>query len=111
MMRPGRLDAKIYVPLPDAAARYRLLELYVAARPLADDVDLAALCDRLDGYSGADIASIAERAARNAFLESIDGGEARTINMGDLLTVLEHIRPSVSKSELARFERFAVSGE
>ena len=40
MLRPGRLDSKVYVPLPDGPARYKMLEIYLASRPLADDVDL-----------------------------------------------------------------------
>src|SRR5262249_10660975 len=55
IMRPGRFDAKIYVPLPDEPARYRLLELYLAKRPLADDIVLSDLARVLDGFSGADI--------------------------------------------------------
>ncbi len=106
MMRPGRLDARIYVPLPDAPARFKLLEIYLSKRPLADDVDFGALCDRLEGYSGADIASIAEQAARNAFLESIAGQKARAISMADVLQVLGSTRPSVRPADLARFERF-----
>ena len=46
ILRPGRLDAKIYVGLPDAPALFRLLEIYFGDRPLADDVDFGELCER-----------------------------------------------------------------
>lgn len=110
MMRPGRLDARIYVPLPDAPARYKLLEINLARRPLAADVDLGKLCDRLEGYSGADIANIAEQAARAAFLESIAGKDSRPITMADILLVIEAAQPSVKKADLDRFERFMETG-
>jgi transitional endoplasmic reticulum ATPase len=111
MMRPGRFDALIYVPLPDAPARYRLLELYlVDKRPIGGDVDLGRLCDTLDGYSGADIRNIAERAARLPFMEAVGGNEPRAITMQDLLTVIEQTPPSVRMKDLTRFEEFLRRG-
>ena len=115
MMRPGRLDARIYIPLPDELARYRLLELYLDPdkRPLADDVDLGALTDRLVGYSGADIKNIAERAARLPFMEAIASGDpdsARPIMMKDVVSVIGATAPSVKPSDLTRYEQFAGHG-
>lgn len=107
MMRPGRLDAKIYVPLPDAAARFKLLEMYLGKRPLADDIDLNRLVDLTAGYSGADIKAVAERSARRPFLESIAGGEPRNILMADVLAVLETTPPSVSPKDCEKFSQWA----
>lgn len=111
MMRPGRLDARILVPLPDAPARFKLLEIYMGKRPLAEDVDFGVLCDKLDGYSGADIANVAEQAARFAFMESIAGKDNRPITMKDVLQVIEATLPSVRPSDLVRYERFTQSGQ
>ena len=111
MMRPGRLDSKIYVPLPDAAARFRLLEIYLGKRPLNDDVDFAQLVERTDGYSGADIKAIAERSATRPFLESVGGAQPRTINIADVLAVIEQVPPSVNKRDVAKFEQWAAGGE
>jgi transitional endoplasmic reticulum ATPase len=107
VMRPGRFDAKIYVPLPDAPARHKMLEMYLASKPLADDVDLGVWCDRLAGYSGADIKNIAERAAAIPFVESVRGQEPRPIGAADLQAVIEQTPPSVRNQDLARFEQFA----
>ena len=106
VMRPGRLDAHIYVPLPDGPARYRLLEIYLSERPLADEVDFGALCDSLDGYSGADIRNIAERAARRPFLESVKGAQPRSICQADITAVIDETLPSVNPQDLTRFEKF-----
>lgn len=111
MMRPGRMDARIYVPLPDGPARYRLLEIHLGTRPLADDVDLGALCDRLEGYSGADIKNVAERAAARPFLEAVGGAEARAITMADIEAVIAETSPSVLPKDLERYEAFAGTGE
>jgi transitional endoplasmic reticulum ATPase len=107
MLRPGRLDAKIYVGLPDSPARFRLLEIHFGNRPLADDMDFGELCDLLDGYSGADIRSVAQQAAQPAFLDAIAGKQARAVTMKDVLEVIEATPPSVQASSLIRYERFA----
>ncbi|MBI4717635.1 MAG: ATP-binding protein [Planctomycetes bacterium] len=111
MLRPGRMDAKVYVPLPDAPARYKLLEIHFTGRPLADDVDLGALCDRLEGFSGADIKNIAQQAAQRPFLEAVAGGEARPIAMKDIVAEIEANPPSVHPSDLTRYEKFAETGK
>ncbi len=112
MLRPGRFDSRIHIPLPDGPARYRLLEMYlIENRPVADDVDLGRLCDTLDGYSGADIKSIADRAAALPFMEAVGGGESRPIGMADVLKVIGESQPSVNKADLVRFSRFEQTGE
>ncbi len=107
MLRPGRLDAKVYVGLPDAPARFKLLEIHFGNRPVADDVDFAELCDRLHGYSGADVKAIAQEAAERPFLEAIGGGQARPISRVDILGVIERTPPSVNPASLIRYEKFA----
>ncbi len=111
MMRPGRLDAKVYVPLPDAEARFKLFEIYLGDRPLDDDVDFAKLVAVTDGYSGADIRAIAARSASRPFLESVNGGEPRNINMADILAVIEAMPPSVSPKDVRKFEQWANAAE
>ena len=110
MLRPGRLDSRIYVGLPDAPARFKLLEIHLAGRPLAADVDFGVLCDRLRGYSGADIKNIAIQAAQKPFLEAIGGGEPRPIAMTDLREVIDRTGPSVHPSDLIRYEKFTENG-
>ncbi len=107
MMRPGRLDARVYVPLPDPAARFRLWEIYLGKRPLADDVDFAVLAERSAGFSGADIKAMAERAAVAAFLESVNGAEPRNINQADVLAALTSTAPSVSPRDCVKYEEWS----
>jgi len=111
MLRPGRFDALIYVGLPDAPARYKLLEIHLGDRPLADDVDLGRLCDLLDGYSGADIKSVTQRAASIPFMASIGGEQPRPIGMQDLVTVIEATPRSVHEADLVRFRKFVETGK
>jgi transitional endoplasmic reticulum ATPase len=106
MLRPGRLDEKVYVGLPDAPARRKVLELNLKEIPLAGDVDLDALSKRLDGYSGADIAYLCRKTAEQMFLESVKESGERPIAQADFARVLEKLRPSVNPADLERFRKF-----
>src|SRR3954462_6006637 len=53
VLRPGRFDEKVYIPLPDLPARRKMLEIYLSRRPLAEEIDLDAVARQLEGYSGA----------------------------------------------------------
>jgi transitional endoplasmic reticulum ATPase len=111
VMRPGRFDTRVYVGLPDAPARFKLLEIHLGDRPVADDVDLGALCDALDGYSGADIKAICQQAAQAAFMDALGGAEGRAITHRDLAGIIAANRPSVRPADLVRFEKFMATGD
>lgn len=108
MLRPGRLDAKVYVPLPDPAARFRLFEMYLGKRPLSDDVNFADLVARTEGYSGADLKAVCERAATRPFLEAVAGAAPRDIAQADVLAVIAETPPSVSRRDC---EKYAAWGQ
>jgi transitional endoplasmic reticulum ATPase len=110
IMRPGRFDSKIHVPLPDEPALHRLLEIYLGKRPLAEDVDFGELVQHLNGYSGADIKAIAAKAATIPFMDAVGGGQPRPIGVQDILGVIDEMGPSVRKQDLLRFEQFATAG-
>jgi transitional endoplasmic reticulum ATPase len=63
LLRPGRLERVIEVPMPDRAARREILKVHAAGKPLAADVDLDAVADRLEGYTGSDIEAVVREAA------------------------------------------------
>jgi len=108
VLRPGRFDEKIYIPPPDQAARRRLLELSLQHRPVADNVDLDALATRLEGYSGADITYLCDRAATIPFLKTVasanDQDEQITAKIFD--DVIAATPPSISQEMLRRFEQW-----
>ena len=62
ILRPGRFDRLIEVPEPDAEGRARILEIHTGEMNVADDVDVYTVAADLEGYSGADIASLATEA-------------------------------------------------
>ncbi len=106
MLRPGRLDEKVYVGLPDLAARRRILELNLKDIPLCEDVDLDALAKRLDGFSGADVSYLCRKVAEQTFLESVELSSERPVAAADFQRVLKTLGPSVSAADLERFRKF-----
>ncbi|SMO48167.1 proteasome-activating nucleotidase Pan2 [Halorubrum cibi] len=62
ILRPGRFDRLIEVPEPDTEGRERILEIHSQEMNVADDVDVSEVAADLEGYSGADIASVATEA-------------------------------------------------
>jgi transitional endoplasmic reticulum ATPase len=72
LLRPGRLDQLIYIPLPDEPSRLSILNAALKKSPLAPDVDLEFLANSTPGFSGADLAEICQRAAKLAIRESIN---------------------------------------
>merc|ERR1719231_1101965 len=72
VLRPGRLDQLIYIPLPDEGSRLNILKSVLRKSPVAPDVDLVFLAKTLHGFSGADLTEICQRAAKMAIRESIE---------------------------------------
>jgi transitional endoplasmic reticulum ATPase len=77
IMRPGRLDQLIYIPLPDYDSRVSIFKANLRKSPVAEDVHLNVLANATDGFSGADITEICQRAAKNAIRDSITAGIER----------------------------------
>lgn len=71
VMRPGRLDQLIYIPLPDEDSRMAILQAVLKRTPVAEDVDLNFLAKATDGYSGADLTEICQRACKLAIREDL----------------------------------------
>jgi cell division protease FtsH len=73
LLRPGRFDRKIHVPLPDAATRRAILARYLEKVEVAPDVNLEALAQRTQGYSGAQLHALVAEAKNLALRESENG--------------------------------------
>lgn len=72
LLRPGRLDQLIYIPLPDEASRLQIFKACLRKSPLAKGVDLGTLARHTQGFSGADITEICQRACKYAIRENIE---------------------------------------
>uniref|UniRef100_A0A8C4HTA4 vesicle-fusing ATPase n=1 Tax=Dicentrarchus labrax TaxID=13489 RepID=A0A8C4HTA4_DICLA len=72
ILRPGRLDQLIYIPLPDKPSRTAILNANLRKSPIARDVDLEYLSGITEGFSGADLTEICQRACKLAIREAIE---------------------------------------
>ena len=63
LLRPGRFDRQVTVGLPDRAGRVQILRVHTRGKPLAPDVDLEVLARQTPGFSGADLANLANESA------------------------------------------------
>jgi len=78
LLRPGRLDQLIYIPLPDEPSRLSILKAALRKSPVANEVNLGYLAKSTHGFSGADLTEICQRAAKLAIRESIDADIRQT---------------------------------
>jgi transitional endoplasmic reticulum ATPase len=132
LVRPGRLDTLVYVPLPDQASRESILKAQLRKTPVAPDVDIPFIASKTHGFSGADLGFVTQRAVKLAIKESIAADIERQkqreaagedVKMEDeeeedpvpQLTrahfeeAMKSARRSVSDVEIRRYEAFAQS--
>ncbi len=116
LLRPGRFDRLLFVPPPDLEARNQIFKIHTRKTPLAEDVNLDELARRTDGYTGADIASLANTGVMLALREHIskakDPEDAKKRAKGLKVAkrhfdeALQKIKP-MSTEELKMYERFS----
>ncbi|CEL08777.1 Putative Cell division control protein 48 [Aspergillus calidoustus] len=135
LVRPGRLDTLVYVPLPDQASRQGILKAQLRKTPVAGDVDLEFIASKTHGFSGADLGFVTQRAVKLAIKESITaeierqkqreaGGEdvkmedeeeedvedpVPELTRAHFEEAMKSARRSVSDVEIRRYEAFAQS--
>ena len=107
ILRPGRFDEKVYIPLPDVEARRKMLDTYLGHRPLAGDVLIDQLAALLDGYSGADIKYLCDRAATVPFLSTVASGVEGQITAAIFHDTVRDTPRSVTVEMLAKFKQWA----
>ena len=97
LLRPGRLDNHVEVPAPDAAARRAIVEVHGRGKPFADDVDLDAIADRLEGYTGADIEAIVREASMLSIRETAEelGPEEANERADEIEITEEHFERAI----------------
>ena len=125
LIRPGRLDQLIYIPLPDQIARLGIIKAVLRKSPVAPNVSMDFLASQCEGFSGADMTELCQRATKAAIRESIAAEEERrklmsgdddaNMEMDDPVPVItrahfeeamSNARRSVTEYDLNKFEQF-----
>ncbi len=86
LLRPGRFDRKIILDLPDKKARQEILKVHTKNKPLVSSVNLKEVAERTPGFSGADIANLANEAALLSVRK-----RKKKIGQGELLESIEKV--------------------
>jgi len=111
VLRPGRIDKLLFIPIPDAKARVEILKTCARKTPLAPDIDLAQIAssEKCTGFSGADLDLLVRQAQeeclRNALLHSENGSvaSALVVTNAHFEVALGKVLPSVTKQDELRY--------
>ncbi len=110
LLRPGRFDRQVTVDIPDRHGRLSILKIHTRDKPLASDVDLEAIAKATIGFSGADLANLANEAALSAARDN-----RKSIRQSDFSYAFERIilgteRPPLSNQEERRVVAYHEAG-
>ena len=111
LMRPGRFDKVIYMPLPDVVARAAIFKVHLAKLPRESDIDYAKLAQMTERFSGADIKNICTEASRLAAREAVAGGVVVNVSMKHIMATIKKMKPSVSLDSLENYNKFRMDYE
>ena len=104
LLRPGRFDELVYVGVPTAEGRRRILSIQTGKMPLAADVDLDVVAERTDRFTGADLEDVVRRAGLVALRRSLRTDE---VTMADFEEALTESRASVTPELEREYEQMA----
>lgn len=107
VIRKGRIDEIVYVGLPDESCRKQLFEYELTKCPHEEEIDINALVKMTDGFSPSDIAYLVKESARNSFEACLTNEDKHIVKITQqiLEEVIQVTHPSVSQSEIQRYER------
>ena len=104
LLRPGRFDRIIEVGNPDSKGRKHIFEIHTKKKPLESNVDIKKLVEITDGFSGAEIASITNRAALVALKRYVSGKSQNIkeikITQQDLIDAVDKVRPQKKEAPI-----------
>ena len=104
ILRPGRFDRIIEVGNPDSKGRKNIFEIHTKKKPLANNIDLKKLVEVTDGFSGAEIAAITNRAAIVALKRYVSGKSQNIkeikITQQDLIDAVDKVKPQKKEAPI-----------
>ncbi len=106
ILRPGRFDRSIYMPLPDFGARSELFRLYLKRLPISRNIDVEALAKNTERFSCVDIRNICESTSQRVAREAIESHKLLDITYGDLIKTIKSTKPSTRIADVEQYTRF-----
>ena len=105
LLRPGRFNDKIYIPLPDLDARLFIIKKVLQNVTLSDEVSITSLAESLEGYNCADVVEFCEQIKLIAIKTEI-ANKTAVINANDIANVKEKVHTSILQSDIEKMEAF-----
>ena len=97
LLRPGRFDRIIEVPNPDSKGRAHIFKIHTKKKPLGNDVNITKLVELTNGFSGAEIGAVTNRAAITALKRHVSGKSQNLkeikISQQDLIDAIDKVKP------------------
>lgn len=106
ILRPGRFDRLIYIPLPDYEARKAICSKMIDNIPVDDDLDLDLIANITDGFSGADLKGLVETTKSYAIERTLNSGDVSMISNDDFLSAMEGRTPSTTQKLMKEYQKF-----
>ena len=98
ILRPGRFDDQVEIPLPDEQGRKEIFRIHLRNKPMADDVDSDQLAVQSDGCSGAEIAGVCRRAALSAVRRAVSHSKNGEVDFSEpLLITAEEVQDALAE--------------
>ncbi len=98
LLRPGRFDRIIEIPMPDEKARLEIFKVHTRKMPLSKDVKLEELAKETEGFTGADIEAVCREAAMNALREAkAKGKEVKEVKKKHFEEAIKKVKESVER--------------
>jgi transitional endoplasmic reticulum ATPase len=105
LLRPGRFDKIVFVPMPDKGARQKILEIHSKDKPIGSDVDLAKVAELTEGFSGADTSSVSNTAVSlvlHEYLAKYPTPEEAAKHASEAHILMRHFEEAVKKIKTQR---------
>ena len=105
LLRPGRFDKIVFVPMPDKGARQRILEIHSKDKPIGPDVELTKVAELTEGFSGADTSSVANTAVSlvlHEYLAKYPTPEEAAKHASEAHVMMRHFEEAVRKIKTQR---------
>jgi transitional endoplasmic reticulum ATPase len=105
LLRAGRFDKLLYIPPPDKSARRQILEIQTKHKPISKELDLDRVAEMMDGFTGADITSVANTAVSlvlQEYVAKFPKPEDAKKNATDALVTMRHFEDAIRKVKTSR---------
>ena len=108
LLRPGRFDKIVYVPIPDKNTRIRILEVHIKGKPVGRDIDLMKIADMTNGFSGAEVSAVVNTAISlvlHEYLQKYPTPEEAAKHTSDAVVSSQYFEDAVKKIKKQRETR------